>query len=181
MIDYIPQLVQAGIDSFKIEGRIKGSFYAATTTKAYREALDAYLASPETYAADPEWKNSLERTVHRVFGTGFFFDAPAENAQIFMDDTYLRPAFVAGMVIGYDKERGMALVSQRNKISAGDMLHVLMPDGHHEPICVQGILNENNEPIESTPRAQMLYYLPVKKELPEFTFLSRDGDKDKSK
>ena len=181
MIDYIPQLVQAGIDSFKIEGRIKGSFYAATTTKAYREALDAYLSSPKTYSPDPQWKNILERTVHRVFGTGFFFDTPGENAQIFMEDTYLRPAFVAGMVIGYDKERKMAIVSQRNKISVGDILHILMPDGSREPICVNGILDEKGEPIESTPRAQMIYYLPVSQELPPYTFLSRDGDKDKSK
>ena len=181
MIDYIPQLVQAGIDSFKIEGRIKGSFYAATTTKAYREALDTYLASPDTYTVNPLWKMSLERTVHRVFGTGFYFDKPGENAQIFMDDTYLRPAFVAGMVIGYDKETEMAVVTQRNKISEGDILHVLMPDGHHEPIPVSGMLDENREPIQSTPRAQMLYYLPVEEELPAYTFLSRDGDKDKSK
>jgi len=181
MIDHIPELVQAGIDSFKIEGRIKGSFYAATTTKAYREALEAYMASPDNYEADPRWKASLERTVHRVFGTGFFYDEPADNAQIFMDDTYLRPAFVAAMVIGYDKEKGMAVVSQRNKISEGDLLHVLMPDGYHEPILVSGMLDENREPIQSTPHAQMIYYLPVKKELPAYTFLSRDGDKDKSK
>lgn len=181
MIDHIPELVQAGIDSFKIEGRIKGSFYAATTTKAYREALDAYMASPDEYKPDPFCKASLERTVHRVFGTGFFYDMPADNAQIYMDDTYLRPAFVAGMVIGYDRENGLAIISQRNKISEGDLLHVLMPVGRHEPILAEGLLDENREPIQSTPRAKMLYYLPVKEELPVFTFLSRDGDKDKSK
>lgn len=181
MIDYIPELVQAGIDSFKIEGRIKGSFYAATTTKAYREALDAYMSSPDTYKPDPLWKMSLERTVHRVFGTGFYFDTPGENAQIFLDDTYLRPAFVAGMAVGYDKERGLAVISQRNKISEGDMLHILMPDGHHEPTLAHGLLNEKGEPIQSTPQAKMLYYLPVKEELPLFAFISRDGDKDKSK
>lgn len=180
MIDHIPELVQAGIDSFKIEGRIKGSFYAATTTKAYREALDAYLASPDNYEPDPLWKDSLERTVHRVFGTGFYYDTPADNAQIYMDDTYLRPAFVAGMVTGYDRENGLAVISQRNKISEGDLLHILMPYGHHEPILAEGLLNENREPIQSTPHAKMLYYLPVKEALPAFTFLSRDGDKDKS-
>lgn len=181
MIDHIPELVQAGIDSFKIEGRIKGSFYAATTTKAYREALDAYLASPDEYKPDPFCKAILERTVHRVFGTGFFYNTPADNAQIYLDDTYLRPAFVAGMVIGYDRENGLAIISQRNKISEGDLLHVLMPAGSHEPIPAEGLLDENREPIHSTPRAKMLYYLPVKEELPVFTFLSRDGDKDKSK
>lgn len=181
MIDYIPELIAAGIDSFKIEGRIKGSFYAATTTKAYREALDAYMAAPDAYTPDPSWKASLERTVHRVFGTGFYFDTPADNAQIFAEDTYLRPAFVAAMVIGYDSERGLAVVSQRNKISVGDTLHVLMPDGQHDPIQVEALLDEKMEPIQSTPRAKMLYYLPVKEELPAYTFLSRDGDKDIAK
>ena len=79
-----------------------------------------------------------------------------------MDDTYLRPAFVAGMVIGYDRENGLAIISKRNKISEGDLLHVLMPVGRHEPIPAEGLLNENREPIQSTPRAKMLYYLPVK-------------------
>ena len=181
MIDHVPELISAGVDSFKIEGRIKGSFYTATTTKAYREARDACLASPDSYREDPAWKISLERTVHRVFGSGFYYDTPAENAQIFMEDTYLRPAYVAGMVMGYDKEKGLAIISQRNKIFQGDLLHVLTPIGKREPIRAIGILDEKGKPIESTPRAQMLYYLPVKEELPAFTFLSCDGDKDKSK
>jgi len=180
MIDHIPELIQAGVDSFKIEGRIKGSFYAATTTKAYREAVDAYCESPGTYQVDPAWRMSLERTVHRVFGTGFYFDKPAENAQIFLADTYLRPAYVAGMVTGFDAQRSLAIVSQRNKIYEGDVLHVLTPDGQRNEITAAGMTDENGEPIQSTPRAQMLYYLPVAEELPPFTFLSATGDKDKS-
>ena len=127
MIDYIPELIDAGINSFKIEGRIKGSFYAASTTKAYREAVDAYLRDPASYQIDPYWRETLDRTVHRVFGTGFYFDHPSENAQIFSENTYLRPAFVAGIVTGYDHEKRMAIVSQRNKISEGDLLNVLHP------------------------------------------------------
>lgn len=179
MIDHIPELIEAGVDSFKIEGRIKGSFYAATTTKAYREAVVAYYEAPSAYEADPLRKKSLERTVHRVFGTGFYFGTPAENAQIFLDDTYLRPAFVAGMVMGYDAKRGLAIVSQRNKIYEGDVLHILTPTGHREPMTAAGMLDENGESIQSTPRAQMLYYLSVMEELPPYTFLSRDGDKDR--
>ena len=179
MIDHIPELIEAGIDSFKIEGRIKGSFYAATTTKAYREAVEAYCEAASAYEADPLRKMSLERTVHRVFGTGFYFGTPAENAQIFLADTYLRPAFVAGMVMGYDAKRKLAIVSQRNKIYEGDELHILTPTGHRKPMTVAGMLNENGESIQSTPRAQMLYYLPVREELPPYTFLSRDGDKDR--
>lgn len=179
MIDHIPELIEAGIDSFKIEGRIKGAFYAASATKAYREAADAFLAHRDSYKPDPAWKTILERTVHRVFGTGFYFDRPPVNAQIFMDDTYLRPAFVAAMVTGYDRERGLAIVSQRNKISEGDVLDVLTPQGYIDPITVHGMLDENGEPIRSTPHPTMTYYLPVREELKPYTFLSREGDKDR--
>ncbi len=179
MIDYIPQLIEAGINSFKIEGRIKGAFYAASTTKAYREAVDAYLRNPREYHADPYWREILDRTVHRVFGTGFYFEPPTQNAQIFSENTYLRPAFVAGVVTGYDQDKRMAIVSQRNKIQEGDQLEVLSPSDRFDPIRVSGMANLSGESITATPHAMMTYYLPVEKELPVHTFLSRMGDKDR--
>lgn len=176
MIGHVPEMIEAGIDSFKIEGRIKGAFYAASATKAYREAADAYLSG--AFETRAEWKEMLERTVHRVFGTGFYYDKPAEKAQIFAENTYLRPAFVAGMVTGYDRIKGMAMISQRNKISEGDVLDVLSPEGYFPPITVSGMLDADLHPIVSTPRAEMTYYLPVPEELPVYSFLSRAGDKD---
>ena len=178
MIGHVPELVAAGITSFKIEGRIKGSFYAASTTKAYREAVDLFMADPSGYAEDPRWQELLDRTVHRDFATGFYYDRPGENAQIFPDKTYHRPAFVVGMVTGYDEEKGCAIVSQRNKMYRGDTLHVLMPEGYCEPITATALFDEKGEPIESTPHAEMTYYLKVDKPLPAYSFLSRDGDKD---
>lgn len=179
MIEYVPELIDAGINSFKIEGRIKGAFYAASTTKAYKEAVEAYSENPSEYRVDPYWKEILDRTVHRVFGTGFYFDHPSDNAQIFLDDTYLRPAYVAGVVIGYDSQKKMAIISQRNKIHEGDVLDVLAPHGRYASIEVSGMQNVSGEPIQSTPQAKMTYYLPVDRELPLHTFLSRMGDKDK--
>lgn len=178
MIEHVPELIEAGIDSFKIEGRIKGSFYAASATKAYREAADAYASG--AYETRSEWSEILERTVHRVFGTGFYYDKPGEKAQIFAENTYLRPAFVAGMVTGYDRDRGLAIVSQRNKICEGDVLEVLSPEGYFPQITASGMLDTDGNPIVSTPRAEMTYYLPVPAELPVYTFLSRAGDKDRS-
>jgi len=178
MIDHIPELIKAGITSFKIEGRIKGAFYAAATTKAYREAVDAYFRNPEAYSTDPYLKDILEKTVHRVFDTGFFFDTPREDAKIFSESTYLRPAFVAGVVVGYDPDRRAAIVSQRNKISNGDELHVLSPSTRPDIIPVDGLLDEDLRPITSTPRATMRYYLPVPYELEKNSYLIRIGDKD---
>jgi len=180
MIEHIPELASAGIDSFKIEGRIKGTFYVASTTKVYREAVDAYLDNPSKYAPNPAWKLILERTVHRVFGTGFFFDRPSQNAQIFPEDTYLRTAFVAGMVVGYDEASKCAIVSQRNKIFEGDELFVLTTNGYIDSIIAEKMTDEAGNEILTTPRAQMLYYLPVAKSLPVFTFLGKMGDKDGS-
>ena len=178
MIGHVPELIKAGITSFKIEGRIKGSFYAASVTKAYREAVDLYMKDPSSYQEDPRWQEMLDRTVHREFATGFFYDKPGENAQIFPDKTYHRPAFVVGVVTGYDEEKGCAIVSQRNKIFRGDKIHILMPVGYSEPIVAEELWDEEMNPIESTPHSEMKYYLKVDKPLPAYTFLSRDGDKD---
>lgn len=178
MISHIPELIAAGITSFKIEGRIKGAFYAASVTKAYREAVDLYMADPEHYAEDSRWQEMLDRTVHREFATGFFYDKPGENAQIFPDKTYHRPAFVVGVVMGYDEEKGCSIVSQRNKIFRGDTLHVLLPEGYCEPITATEIFDDSGEPIDSTPHAEMTYYLKVDRPLPQYSFLSRTGDKD---
>ena len=178
MISHIPELIAAGITSFKIEGRIKGAFYAASVTKAYREAVDLYMQDPSSYSEDPRWQEMLDRTVHREFATGFFYDRPGENAQIFPDKTYHRPAFVVGVVTGYDEEKGCAIVSQRNKIFRGDELHVLVPQGYCEPIVAEEIFDEQMNPIESTPHAEMTYYLKVDRPLPQYSFLSRTGDKD---
>lgn len=178
MIGHIPELIRAGITSFKIEGRIKGAFYAASVTKAYREAVDLYMKDPDAYREDEKWQQMLDRTVHREFATGFFYDKPGENAQIFPDKTYHRPAFVVGVVTGYDEEKGCAIISQRNKIFKGDTLHVLTPDGYPDPIIAEEIFDENGDPIESTPHAEMTYLLKVKKPLAAYSFLSRDGDKD---
>ncbi len=178
MISHIPELIAAGISSFKIEGRIKGAFYAASVTKAYREAVDLYMQSPDAYYEDERWQTMLNRTVHREFATGFYFDKPMENAQIFPEKTYHRPAFVVGVVTGYDEQKGCAIVSQRNKIFQGDTLHVLMPEGYCEPIVATALWDEEMNPIDSTPHSEMVYYLKVDKELPAYSFLSRDGDKD---
>ncbi len=180
MIEHIPELVKAGINSLKIEGRIKGSFYTAVTTKAYREAVEMYYVDPDHYMFREQWKDLVDRTVHREFGTGFFFDRPDGNAQIFMDKTYHKPAFVVGVVVGYDPENRRAIISARNKIFDGDPLSVLVPYGDETQIIASGLQNEEGEPITSTPTPQMIYSIPVKEALPLYSFLSKDGNKDVS-
>ena len=178
MIDQIPDLIAAGIDSFKIEGRIKGSFYVASTTWAYRNAIDAYINQPDRYQSLPEWKEQLERTVHRSFGTGFYYDRPIDTPHVFPEETYIRSAFVTGIVTGYDADSQLLQISQRNKMHQGAILTVLQPNGKRYTLQVTQILDENKKEVESTPRAQNTYYLRCDREIPNYSFLSMDGDKD---
>ena len=129
MIEHIPELIEAGVNSLKIEGRIKGEYYAAATTKVYREAVDAYFEDPENYQADPRHLVILDKVVHRDYDTGFFFDNPMDDAKIDYQKTYNKPAFVVGEVDSSDPVNGLTKVIQKNKLFRGDELNVLMPEG----------------------------------------------------
>lgn len=178
MIDHVPELIRAGVDSFKLEGRIKGAFYTAAVTKAYREARDLFFEKKDDYVPDERWHEILDKIVHRDYATGFFYDDPGKNAQIVEDKSYNKPAFVVGVVEGF--ENGLYKVSQRNKVFRGDTINALVPKGYVEPFKIVELYNEDMEPIESTPHSKMTYYMKISSDavLPEMSFLSRDGDKD---
>ena len=184
MIEHIPELIEAGVNSLKIEGRIKGEYYAAATTKVYREAVDAYCADPDGYKADPRHLVILDKVVHRDYDTGFFFDNPMDDAKIDYGKTYNKPAFVVGETDSFDPVTGLVKVTQKNKLYRGDMLNVLMPEGYMEPVKVAELYDSSLKAIDNAPHPGMTLFIkaadkdgnPV--ELPPMTFLSRDGDKD---
>lgn len=180
MIDHVPELIMAGVNSFKIEGRIKGAYYAAAATKAYREAVDRFFEDMDNYSVDENWNVILDKIVHRDYATGFFYDKPGENAQIVEDKSYNKPAFVVGVVEGYDESTGLYKVTQRNKVFKGDTVNALMPKGYVDPFVITELYDEEMNPIDSTPHSKMVYYMRVDTDvrLPEMTFVSRDGDKD---
>ena len=184
MIDHIPELVEAGVNSFKIEGRIKGEYYAAAVTKVYCEAVDRYCADPAAYTVDPHWHYVLDKVVHRDYDTGFFFTSPSADAKIDYEKSYNKPAFVVGIVSGTEADSGLIRVTQKNKLYKGDVLNVLMPEGYIEPVTVAELFDAKMQPIESCPHPEMEFYMKAVDAsgatvtLPEMTFLSRDGDKD---
>ena len=178
MIEHIPELINTGIHSFKIEGRIKGAFYAATVTKAYREAIDEYYRDPLNYKTDPALLADLEKTVHRKFDTGFFFGSPMDNAQINERESYIKEAAVVGVIKEYDPVTKRAVIEQRNKIFDGDLLEVVSPRGRHCNIVAHDLLNENDQPIESTPHAKMLYSMPMRVPVDPESFIRRLGARD---
>jgi len=177
MVEHVPEMIESGIDSLKIEGRIKGAYYAACATKVYREAVDRYYEAPDNYEVDPRWNVLLDKVVHRDYDTGFFYASPAEDAKIDSAKSYNKPAFVVGVVCGCDN--GLVKVTQKNKFYKGDTLNVLMPKGYVDPVKVLEMYDKDMNPIESCPHPEMTVYIRTSvNELPELSFLSRDGDKD---
>ena len=183
MIEHIPEMIDAGIDSFKIEGRIKGAYYAAAVTKVYREAVDLYAQDPERYSVREEWLKILDKVVHRDYDTGFFYNSPAEDAKIDYDKSYNKPAFVVGITEGTE-ESGLIKVTQKNKLYKGDVLNCLIPEGYIGPVTVAELYDKDLNPIESCPHPEMTFYMKAldkdggEVSLPRMSFLSRDGDKD---
>ena len=179
MIEHIPELAASGLTSLKIEGRIKSAFYVATVVKAYREAIDAWLTDPVGYAVDPAWLEDLQKTVHRPFDTGFYFQKPQEIAQTDPDDLNQREAAVVGIIRAWLPDSSLALVEQRNKIMTGDVIEWVEPRGRHRTLVAQNMLDLERQPLTSTPHPRMFYYLPMPEAATPGAFLLKIGDKDK--
>ena len=174
MIEHIPELEEAGISSYKIEGRVKSAYYTAVVTNTYRLAIDAYRRDPENYRFDPLWMRELVGVSHREYGTGFFFGKPSENANTVHEHGYLRDkAYLAAAVADANEpdEGGFydAVFTQRNKMSAGDAVELLSPGKVGRAFVAETIRNADGEEIASTPHPSMLFHLRV-------PFPVREGD-----
>lgn len=163
MIKYIPELVQSGINSFKIEGRMKSSYYVASVVKSYREALDSYMENPEKYKFKEQWMDNLLKTSHRDYYTGFYFGD--KDSQIYENSSYIRDYDIVGIVRDYDENTKIATIEQRNKVFDGDIVEVLRPIGANFKIKVEELINKDGEKIDSTPVAQMIYKAKVNETL----------------
>ncbi len=158
-IEHIPALVEAGITSFKIEGRMKSAYYTAVVTNAYRMALDAYAKG--AYVYDPAWRREVESVSHREYETGYFFADSHEVARTCQENGYLREKAYLATVISYDAKRGEALLMQRNKVSVGDPVELLTPGKVGEAMPCDALYDEAHNPIVSAPHPFMKFYMPV--------------------
>ncbi|MBC2579005.1 U32 family peptidase [Clostridium sp. DJ247] len=174
MIEYIPELVRAGIDSFKIEGRMKSSYYVASIVKSYRQAIDAYFEDPEGYEFQQKWLDNLSKASHRTYFTGFYFGDP--NKQAHETSAYIREYDIIGIVKGYDTSSRVATIEQRNKVFDGDKVEVLRPIGDNFEICLSDMKNKNGEKIPSAPSAQMIFTITSDTELFEGDILIKSKD-----
>lgn len=154
MIEHIPELMEAGIDSFKIEGRMKTALYVATVSRTYRKAIDDCMESKDLYLKNLPWYVSqISNCTYRQFTTGFFFGKPSQEAQIYDNNTYLKEYTYLGLVEACIRE-GVCAISQRNKFSVGEEIEVMKPNGENTAAVVRSIWDEDGNEMESAPHPQ---------------------------
>ena len=161
MIEHIPELIDSGIDSFKIEGRMKTALYVATVARTYRKAIDDYLESPELYRENMDWYlDQISNCTYRQFTTGFFFGKPDESAQIYDNNTYVKEYTYLG-IIGECTADGLYRIEQRNKFSVGEQIEIMKPDGRNIPVVVCRIVDEEGQEMQSAPHPKQVLYIEL--------------------
>ncbi len=162
-IEHIPELVEAGIDSFKIEGRMKSQYYTAVVTNTYKMALDSYFSGEYKY--NPLWLEELLSVSHREYATGYYFNDPRNDANLVSNNGYMKEKAFLAVALGYDEEKGLAKFEQRNKMFLTDNIELLTPGSVGEAIRVTEMYNERLEPIEDTRHPYMTFYMKVDKKI----------------
>lgn len=177
MIAYVPELINAGIDSFKIEGRMKTALYVATVARTYRRAIDDYLQDEVLYRKSmPYYMEEIAKCTYRQFTTGFYFGRTDENSQIYDSNTYIKEYTYIGMVEAEREESGKKLLcwKQKNKFRVGEKLEAMLFNGENLLLTVQGIYDEYLQAMESAPHPKQLLYVDLGQSLPEGTILRRN-------
>ncbi|MBR6736636.1 MAG: U32 family peptidase [Oscillospiraceae bacterium] len=159
MIEHIPDLMECGINCFKIEGRMRSAYYTACVTNAYRMAIDSYSKDKDNYKFDPLWKRELESVSHRDYSTGFFYDKVNEEANISSGNKNVCEQSYYAIAEGYDAETGLAYFRQRNKFSSGDKAELLTPGKVGRAFTVDTVLDENKQPIDAARHPGMYVYV----------------------
>ena len=161
MIEHIPDLLRAGVDSLKIEGRMKTALYVASVARAYRQALDDYFESEELYQSRiPEYQDAIRKCTYRRFTTGFYYGRPSEEAMVYDSNTYVNEAVFLGIVEEITPQ-GRARIMQRNKFSVGDHIEIMKPDGRDIPIIVNSMYNQSGESVISAPHPKEIIDLEL--------------------
>ena len=173
MIEHIPEMLDAGIDSFKIEGRMKTALYVATVARTYGLAIDEYLKDPELYRSRiPFYKSEISKCTYRQYTTGFFFGKPDENTQIYDTNTYVKEYTYLG-VVGEINSSGLYGIEQRNKFSVGEEIEVMKPDGDNITVTVKRITDESGKDMESAPHPKQKLFVDLGIKLDEYDILRR--------
>ena len=172
MIEHIPELMESGIDSFKIEGRMKTALYVATVARTYRKAIDDYMKSPELYQKNMPWYlDQISNCTYRQFTTGFFFGKPDYETQIYDNNTYVKEYTYLGIIS--EEKDGLYQIEQRNKFSVGETIEVMKPCGDNIEVTVKRIVNEEGEEQESAPHPKQVLYVELTASADAYDILRR--------
>ena len=175
MIEHIPDLFEAGIDSFKIEGRMKTALYVATVARTYRKAIDDYLEDPKVYEKNLPWyREQISRCTYRQFTTGFFYGKPDQESQIYDSNTYIREYTYLG-IVGEVKD-GLCVIEQRNKFTVGEQIEIMKPNGENMEVTVRAIYNEDGERMESAPHPKQKLFVELDVQAEVFDILRRQEE-----
>ena len=172
----IPELIELGVSSLKIEGRMKSVHYAATVVNTYRQLIDQYYQDPENFEADPELLAELRKISHRDYTKGFYYGKPGAEGQRYESSSYLRTYDFMGVVKDYDSENKEALVEVRNKIFKGDRLELIIPGQKTFTITADYLIDEEDQEIEAAPHPKQLIKIPIEAEIPAGSLLRRKKD-----
>ena len=174
LIEHIPDLIKAGISSFKIEGRMKTAYYVGAVTKIYREAIDDFFESEELYKQKLSYyKDELTKTSHRNFTTGFYYNKTTDNDQHYADNTYIRTHDFVGMVDGYDEETGFCYLEQRNKFVVGDVVEIFPAKGESYRQTVTEIYDEKGNAITEAPHPKQKLKLKVDRSVQKYDMIRK--------
>ena len=173
LLEHLPELAAAGVESFKIEGRMKSVHYLATVVRVYREALDRMAANPAMYAVSDLWRDELDKIASRGYTTGFFNGPPVADMQEYETVRVVPEWEYSGLVRQWDSGRGMALVEQRNHMQLGDEIEILRPNGTIFRQTLDTMTDEDGMPIERAPHPQQLLWLRLTDAVGEYSMIRR--------
>ncbi|MDF2546512.1 MAG: peptidase [Anaerosolibacter sp.] len=179
MIQYIPELIESGLSSLKIEGRMKSVYYVANIVRIYREAIDQYYKLGSGYQYSPQWLDEIKKASHRDFTTGFYVDKPGPQEQIYGTSAYVREYDFVGLVLDYDEETQIAVIEQRNRIFQGDELEIIGPNMKQFIQNVGLMWNQNDEAIDVAPHAQQIIKMKMEQPVEKFDILRKDRKDDR--
>ncbi|MBR1761019.1 MAG: U32 family peptidase [Schwartzia sp.] len=174
LMPYLAEVIESGVDSLKIEGRMKSVHYVASVTKAYRMAIDAYFNAPKDFSVDPAWMEELDKVSHRAYTDGFFHGGPPNDAQIYGSSSYTQTSEFVGLVLDYDESTGIALVEQRNHFRVGEELEIFQPKGAGWRQWLSEMTDEAGVRIAAAPHPQQRVRIRMERPIEKYAILRRD-------
>lgn len=176
LLPHLDKVIASGVDSLKIEGRMKSVHYAASVVKAYRQAIDAYAEDPENFTVKEEWLEELQKVSHRAYTTGFYFRKTTEEDQIYGTSSYTQTRDFIGLVLAYDPETRYATVEQRNNMKVGQEIEIFQPKGKTFLQRIETMLDAEHSPIEIAPHAQQIIKIKMKEPAEPYAMLRRKAE-----